>query len=777
MVEIRIDGQRCDVEAGYVPDKRAFSFDSEALADIDKQRTGRTLNLRLPISPTNDRIMGYAADPTAAERFNATYHEGEVVVDGVSLLKGVATLQAIEAEKGEGYYLIRIRDGAGDWIELIASRTLDEADIGFEATLNGQTIKESWSGEQAVRFLPVLYDDYREPYDSASLFPPQRVMTVADYYPFISVRRMLQAIFEGAGYTAEGRFMESEELKKLYFSGRYPSSGRSLTRLEESSGFKAARTEEATTTADDSGRVWLTPLVLTSSLGNIVDTAEGDGLYNHGGVLQITSSGIEYRPKVEASVSFEIGLKYTTDFKMLSSSRLQGFDTLYVDAGCEIEIPLANQYKDRRHNLTPGVNYRLVNFAHKSTTIYQLFYITDTETTTLRTFAAAEVTFTMPNVSSGGYCVLKTSSGEEVTGDWVIYDSWVKTSGKMEVEVVVQTPPERLSPSKGKSFANMYLHGGKSGQSLTLAAGCTLQARFTSSPAEGSLLTTETVLGHQCSQLDFVKSIVQMYNLRIATIEGSRKVLIEPYDDFYNGALNDISHYVEPREPMLATEMATEVSRTRSLGYRSEGDGAVVRHNAQSGEVFGRWSSTTPSYAAKMGSQRLTNALFCPTISATGVHATAPSALVMQVGDRDAEAKEEVAMRIVRYQGLEPLPEEERWGAPSFGAEYPLAAFHSPECFTLCFEDRDGVQGMHRHYDKQWDAEAERRRLSLTLTLPAHALQQMCDCDEGGGARDTYRLCTGGQGANYRLSRVVSYDTATGRAQCEFVRTITDELT
>ena len=134
-------------------------------------------------------------------------------------------------------------------------------------------------------------------------------------------------------------------------------------------------------------------------------------------------------------------------------------------------------------------------------------------------------------------------------------------------------------------------------------------------------------------------------------------------------------------------------------------------------------------------------------------------------------------MRIVRYEGLEPLPEEERWGAPSFGAEYPLAAFHSPERFTLCFEDRDGVQGMHHYYDKQWDAEAQRRRLSLSLTLPAHALQQMCDTDEGGGARDTYRLCTGGQAANYRLSRVVSYDTATGRAQCEFVRTITDELT
>ncbi len=775
MVEIRIDGQKCDLEVGYVPDKRAFAFDGEAVADIDKQRAGHTHSLRLPLSPTNDRIMGYAADPTAAEQFNSSYHKGEVVVDGVVLMQGVATLLAIEAEEGLGYYHIRIRDGAGDWIEKIAAKRLDEANLDFEAELDGLTIESSWSGEKDVRFLPIRFDDYREPYDSTSLYPPQRVMTVADYYPFISVRSMLQAIFEGAGYTIESRFMESEMMRKLYFSGRYSSSGRSLVRLEQSSGFKAARTSASTTTADTMGRVWLTPLVLTSSLGNFVQTTDGEGLYNNGGVLQITSSGVEYRPKVEASVSFEIGLKYTTEYKMLSSSRLQGFDALYVDVGCDMQIPLSNPFKDRRSSITAGVEYRCVVFNHKEGTTYRLVCITNAGTTLVKSFSASETVVTLP--TSGGRCALQLSDGTEYTDDWALYDGWVTTTGETEVEVVLQTPPELLSPSKAKSFTKMYLHGGKSGQRVTLSKECTLQARFTSSPTEGSLLNTEMVLAHQCSQLDFVKAIVQMFNLRIATIEGSRKLLIEPYDDFYNGALHDISHYVKPRLPMLATEMASEVSLSRSLGYSSEGDGAVMRHNAQNDEVFGRWSSTTPSYAAKMGSERLTNSLFCPTISATGIHATAPSALVMQVGDRDADQAEDVAMRIVRYEGTKPLGEGESWGAPSFVAEYPMAAFHAPGQFTLCFEDRDGVQGLHRYYDKQWSEEALRRRLALTLRLPAHLLQQMCDYDEGGSARDTYRLNIGGQGANYRLSRVVSYDTTTGCAQCEFVRTLTDELT
>ena len=74
----------------------------------------------------------------------------------------------------------------------------------------------------------------------------------------------------------------------------------------------------------------------------------------------------------------------------------------------------------------------------------------------------------------------------------------------------------------------------------------------------------------------------------------------------------------------------------------------------------------------------------------------------MQVGDRD-NAQEQgagVTPRIVRFAGMHPLPVAERWGYPSGQAEYPLAAFHfagdgAAEGFTLCFEDRDGVRGLH----------------------------------------------------------------------------------
>ena len=144
------------------------------------------------------------------------------------------------------------------------------------------------------------------------------------------------------------------------------------------------------------------------------------------------------------------------------------------------------------------------------------------------------------------------------------------------------------------------------------------------------------------------------------------------------------------------------------------------------------------------------------------------------MGDRDADLVGDVSMRVVRYEGMRPLPEGEQWGAPSFGGEYPFAAFHAPEEFTLCFEDRDGAQGLHRYYERELKEQALRRSLSLSLNLPAHMLPALTQVHSEGGARDIYRLNIAGQRALYYLRKVEGYDLATQSARCEFVRSAED---
>jgi hypothetical protein len=148
--------------------------------------------------------------------------------------------------------------------------------------------------------------------------------------------------------------------------------------------------------------------------------------------------------------------------------------------------------------------------------------------------------------------------------------------------------------------------------------------------------------------------------------------------------------------------------------------------------------------------------------------------MVMQVGDRDLDERS-ISTRIVRYEGLKSLPSGEYWGFPQNGSKYPLAAFHLPGQFSLCFEDRDGVEGLHRHYDEQLLQLALRRRVRLTLHLSPAELRGLGEWEsEGANLRSTFILNLSGQRAKYRLEAVESYDERSERAVCRMVRQMND---
>ena len=168
MVEVLLDGVRCDLWEGYTLPKQIFQLDVAAAAHVEKQRSGRSVELRLPSSAQNDAMVGYAADPCCGERFNAEEHEAVVKVDGVELMRGVAHLMGVEYDDGALSYRLRLRSGGSDWVESASLTALGDALPDYEATLDGETILQSWSEDTPVRFLPVCYDDYRVPYDENS---------------------------------------------------------------------------------------------------------------------------------------------------------------------------------------------------------------------------------------------------------------------------------------------------------------------------------------------------------------------------------------------------------------------------------------------------------------------------------------------------------------------------------------------------------------------------------------------------------------------------------
>ena len=702
-MRLTIDGRICDLPAEPVA---VPGFDARELRDANRCREGRSLQLRLPATPANDRILAFARDPHAAVRFDETLHTAELACDGATLTAGTVRLLAA-ADDG---YTVEIRTGGTGWAERMARTMLDETPVAYTARLTAETIRKSWTEPVPVRFLPVHRDAYPRQNGGADLLPAQRQLSANDYHPFLHVATLVRSAAEAAGYTIESGFFETDLFRSLYMSGAYPRQETGMLRRRMD--FRAGRKTQATAAADGMGRVYANPFLTVHSVGNLVETAaagssaaEAD-LYDNGRCFGIEEGRIRFRPTTTVRIGFEYELHYTTQHRIRSRERLTGFDGVALGTGCDVRFELPNRYVDRRESLAAGHAYRAVVFEHAEGARYRLLLVRNGVQTVWTEFAARTALVTTPagdGIGAAGLRIERGGTWVPYDGDWALYDGYVEETGTTAVELHVPAPAETVTPGTPKRFDAIYFYGAEEGMELTLLEGCRLSPRFSAAPGYGETVTFAQTAQHAVRQIVLFDALQHLFNLRFRTDEPHRKLYVEPAEAFYDRTrIADWSGKTDFAEPIVRRPVAPETHEIRTWCYR-EGDGAVKRRDAEADDgPFGRWSAEIGGFAARMGEERNENPLFSPTISAAGYCAEAPSALLPQVGDRDDAAAddERFTPRIVRYCGMRTLPEGERWGWPSNGTSYPLAAFHLPEeepeaAFTLCFEDRDGAQGLH----------------------------------------------------------------------------------
>jgi hypothetical protein len=125
---------------------------------------------------------------------------------------------------------------------------------------------------------------------------------------------------------------------------------------------------------------------------------------------------------------------------------------------------------------------------------------------------------------------------------------------------------------------------------------------------------------------------------------------------------------------------------------------------------------------------------------------------------------------------MHPLASGERWGYPYGGEDYPLAAFHFAgdeylDGFTLCFENRDGREGLNSFYNQQFAEEAECRRVSLSMRILPDEFDNLFHfVDDQPSIRSTFILRINGLSQCYRLYSVEEYDALKQTARCVFVQ-------
>ena len=486
-------------------------------------------------------------------------------------------------------------------------------------------------------------------------------------------------------------------------------------------------------------------------------------------------------------MGFEYELRYTTDYRIRSRTRLTGFDSVWLGEDADVRFELANRFEDRREALRPSFQYRIVVFDHTEGNRWTLRCTTDGAETTLTDFTTRSTLFTTPQGTTLVNARLyRNVSGVYVpyTEDWALYDGYIGETGRTEVQITVRTSPESVTPTAPKYFRQISFYGAEEGMNFTISRRCRLRPCFSSAPGYGAALAFDDVARHEIRQAELLRALAHLFDLRFHTDEQLKRVYIEPACDFYDATtVWEWSDRILGDTPIAGADRALDVHDRRTWGYR-DADGAVARFDAANDTRFGRWSHATASKAAKQGEEVSLNELFAPTLCEAGRYANAPSALILCVGDRDDATTDDataVTPRIVRWMGLHGLPAGERWGYPLGDERYPLAAFHftgdaETEGFTLCFEDRDAQEGLHRFYDARIAAEEDRQQVTLRLRIAPdeYAALFRFTGEAHPTIRSRFRFRFAGGSSLFTLRAVEAYDPREGVAHCTFDRLCDD---
>lgn len=799
----------------------AISLSVASHSNLEASKTGYAKTITIPMTQNNRTIMGDSEQLNATASFNRKEHTVRVEQDGFTVIEGIPKL--IEANCGDdtGYYKINVVGAGMKWVKYAAETPLKALDMDFAANATAETVRESWTWNKPVRFLPVMRDGYEPENVNNDLFGVQKILTFEDYHPFLNIKQIVAKVFDDAGYTLQSKFMSEALFGSLYMSGNYPAAD--TAKIKSQMDFRAGRFAAATAKADYLGRVYANPYSNVNSLGNIVETADPNETNNGSSVAGVyavdycfrkNGMHMEFVPPTGVTLGFEYALYYTTDYRIKNRSQLTGFDTVYIGGGQQKKFTLANRFEDRRGAVENGKSYKIAIFDFDAAATYRPFYKVITNPAAdpanlkpgdyVEEMGAVIGARLQPYVFSAAGDIAglvikeyKSSAYVEYTGDWALYDGYVEETGAVDVEIKLRSAAERVVPSQPKIFYDIWFGGASQGMSMALGKQTTIRPVFAQGVGEGAAVDFAKVANHTITCLDLINALKQMFNLYFLTDQLTKTVYVEPRKDFYtDNEPIDWSGRVDFSKPVAISDPGADAYRNIIFGY-APGDDAVATWNRANEDAFGKWQAAVKNTFAKDGTRNYENPVFTASISRKDALNTAPSALLMHAGGYD-DGDVNFPPKIVRYMGMADLPQSESWGWPADTNAYPLMAFHyhgdsnayegnTPNPlstfsedkatlirngFSLCFEDRDGVAGIHRFWDGNIEILNEGKRVEMHLALYPEDIEAMLSPNTlGRDFRASYRLTIDGESVLMRLEEICDYNPAGGGStKCVFIK-------
>lgn len=786
MIELYIDNTRMEV-----PEETELKISvSEEQLRAPSQTEEVQYPIRIPMTPANRLALGHTEQVLSIPLFNHKKHPAKVTAAGATLVLGYAQLLDCETDaEGTGWYRISLIVPRPLWIDDTSEALMRELDSDYEEVISGEMVEASWASDSLVKFFPVQRDRYDQA-ESDTEVPPTRILTYEDYHPFFHIKTLLERIATRSGYRIASEFMDSDYFRSLYMSGYYPS--KNIELIKSRMNFLSGRFETASATANDYGTIFTTPYVPSNTLGNLVDTADPyemkngkriEGAFNNGGCFKKTDLRPAFVPSQDVVAGFEYRLRFRSNFRVVSQTRMKGFTQIRLEDGATHEFGQVNKLKNQKNGTDRTGEFSVVIFGFDPQTSYRLtLYYTDS-TSVQVVVVTAESQITTGKILDHAVLEGRTGSGNysEVT-DWALYLSqdYREATQNVETDITLRSTPTLRKKGQPCYFDLVTFRGADPGTALTLLADTTIRPIFFVNPMVGSTVTLSELLAHEQTQITLFEALAHMHNLRIYTDELSRTIYIEPQFMFLNGNKEiDWTDKIDRSKPIVTEEMGAGRNRTEAYLYTDE-DGSVMRWNEDNKKKFARWETSIKNAYAKTKEKKFINPFFAPSLDVAGTFPQAFSASLIKAGDRDRSAGSSddgdlnFAPKVVRYLGMRNLPDGESWGWPSYGSQYPLVMFHSDKSdyFTLCFDDYEGQLGLNNYYKPEYEVVNNGKRVTLFLNLTPSDMEAILYPNSlHHDFRGQFVFRIRGEKIRCRLFEVADYDPSRQKStRCVFIK-------
>ena len=195
---------------------------------------------------------------------------------------------------------------------------------------------------------------------------------------------------------------------------------------------------------------------------------------------------------------------------------------------------------------------------------------------------------------------------------------------------------------------------------------------------EGNTIDMNSTIPTKIKQRDFVKSIVNMFNLYIQPNPDNEKdLIIEPRDDFYTNNVIDWSGKLDKSKDIEFLPMGALNSKEYLYKYKIDKDYYNDLYNTTWGEVYGQADFTINNDFVK--SEHKTEIIFSPTpnVGQSWYDRVIPT--IIKFDDKNGVQRTEANIRILQWGGLKST--DQQWlhndiSGTTFKSDYPYAGMY-----------------------------------------------------------------------------------------------------